>query len=43
VLKYSGLTYLLLFSIDAGLTLLALWLAKFLREMIPLVEIRNSK
>lgn len=36
MLKCSGLTYLLLLSIDAGLTLLALWLARFLREMIPL-------
>lgn len=33
--KHSSLTYLLFFSIDIGLTLSALCLAKFLREIIP--------
>ena len=34
--KHSGLTYLLYPTIDIGLTLLALRLARFLREIIPL-------
>jgi exopolysaccharide biosynthesis polyprenyl glycosylphosphotransferase len=36
VLKRSSLAYLRFFSIDIGLTLIALRLSKFLREIIPL-------
>jgi hypothetical protein len=35
VFKRSSVTYLLFFSIDISLTVLALRLAKFLREIIP--------